>query len=78
MWPSPALNETHPAKQHAVPAREGSSDREDGGILDGGGERNEKTQANRTRRATKHGPSASNGAGWAFFAPSRWGNQSTP
>jgi len=77
MWPSPALNEIHPAKHHAVPAREGSSGREDEGVLDGGGERNERIQTNHTRQATKHGPSASNGARWVF-APPCWGNQSAP
>ena len=61
----------------AVPARERSSPRGDGGSRDGGVERKKRIQANHTRRATKHGPSVSNGAECAF-TPSCWGNQSAP
>jgi hypothetical protein len=45
----------------AVPARERSSPRGDGGSRDGGVERKKRIQANHTRRATKHGPKPNTG-----------------
>jgi hypothetical protein len=75
--PSPALPETLPAKHRTVLAREGSRNWEDGGVRDGGVERNESEQVKDARQASKHGPSAPSGAGWASGWPNS-SNQSLP
>ena len=50
---SPALSEKVPAKHHASLHREGSGDREDGVVRDGG-HLHERKQEKNTSRVTKH------------------------
>ena len=66
-----------PAKLRVVLARERRSRRAYGGSQDGGAKVNETAQPKYTSRATKHGPTVSYDAGWAF-APNQRGNQSRP
>ena len=51
---SPALGAKVPAKHRASLHREGSGDREDGAVRDGGGHLHERKQEKRASRATKH------------------------
>ena len=52
---SPALSEKVPAKHRASLHREGSGDREDGIVRDGGGHLHERKQKKSASRATKYG-----------------------
>jgi hypothetical protein len=63
---SPALSKKVPTKHRASLHREGSGDREDGAIRDGGGHLHERKQEKGMSRATKRGPNAPKGAGWAL------------
>jgi len=63
---SPALSEKVPAKHRASLHREGSGDREDGAVRDGGGHLHERKQEKSASRATKHRRNAPKGAGWAI------------
>ena len=63
---SPALSEKVPAKHRASLHREGSGDREDGAVRDGGGHLHKRKQEKSASRATKHGRNAPKGAGWAI------------
>jgi hypothetical protein len=74
---SPAQRPPLPVKHQSVPAGEGSSTRGDDLSRDGGGQGNERMQVNGATRATKHGPVAPKGPGWAFGRPHQ-GNQSPP
>ena len=54
MASSPALGAKVPAKHRASLHREGSGDREDGNVRDGGANLHGRKQEKDTRRATKH------------------------
>jgi len=51
---SPVLTRSIRAKHRVVLHREGSGNREDGGVQDGGGQRYKTEQAKGARRGTKH------------------------
>ena len=63
---SPALSEKVPAKHHESLHQEGSGDREDGVVRDGGGHLHERKQEKSASSATKHGRNAPKGVGWAI------------